>query len=244
MTPHSVYWIHHPDHTDMFSQGYIGVSADAKRRFDEHLKKSGNRHLKFAINKYGWDNLVKKQILIADKQYCLDIEKKIRPTDNIGWNLVTGGGYPPIRYGNKDRLGSISWSRGKKLSDEHRKNLSTAHMGNVAWNKGKTGLQTAWNKGLKATEGQLLAFAKNVQCPTCGKIGRIGVMHKWHFDNCIGQRNFKARVTIDGRRIEIGMFATKEEANQCAKSYYEERGLLHLAENVGKAQNRKRKGIQ
>jgi len=244
MTPHSVYWIHHPTHTDMFSQGYVGVSMDAERRFDEHLKKSDNRHFKYAINKYGWDTLVKKQILIADKQYCLDMEKKIRPTDGIGWNLVAGGGFPPLRYGNKDRLGLPSWSKGKKLSDEHRKNLSTAHMGQVAWNKGLKGVLTAWNKGLKATEGQVLAFAKRVQCPTCGKDGKIGVMKRWHFDNCIGQRLFKARVTIDGKRLLVGMFPTKEEANQCVKKYYEERGLLHLAKRVDKASNRKRKVVQ
>jgi len=40
------------------------------------------------------------------------------------------------------------------------------------------------------------------------------------------------------------MFPTKEEANQCVKKYYEERGLLHLAKRVDKASNRKRKGIQ
>ena len=184
MTPHSVYWIHHPTHTDMFSQGYVGVSVDAERRWEEHLKKSDNRHLKSAINKYGWDTLVKKQILIADKQYCLDMEKKIRPTDDIGWNLVTGGGFPPIRYGNKDRLGSISWSRGKKLSDEHRKNLSTAHIGKVAWNKGKTGLQTAWNKGVPMAYRDNAQFNKVYVCPHCQKSGKGNGMFKYHMDRC------------------------------------------------------------
>ena len=184
MTPHSVYWIHHPTHTDMFSQGYVGVSVNAERRWEEHLKKSDNRHLKSAINKYGWDTLVKKQILISDKQYCLDIEKKIRPTDDIGWNLVAGGGFPPIRYGNKDRLGSISWSRGKKLSDEHRKNLSTAHIGKVAWNKGKTGLQTAWNKGVPMAYRDNAQFNKVYVCPHCQKSGKGNGMFKHHMDRC------------------------------------------------------------
>jgi GIY-YIG catalytic domain/NUMOD3 motif len=231
----------------MFSQGYIGVSVNAERRWVEHLKKSDNKHLRFAIKKYGWENLIKKQILIADKDYCLDIEKKIRPTDGIGWNLVTGGGFPPIRYGNKDRLGLPSWSKGKKLSDEHRKNLSTAHMGQVAWNKGLKGAQTAWNKGKPITPNAMKALkeaSKEVTCPKCGKVGPANTLKHWHFDNCIGQRNFKARVTIDGKRILIGVFSTKEEANQCAKKYYEDRGLLHLAEKIGKASNRKRKGIQ
>ena len=33
-----VYWIHLPEHTDMFSEGYIGVTENIKRRYYEHLK--------------------------------------------------------------------------------------------------------------------------------------------------------------------------------------------------------------
>ena len=49
----SVYWIHHPEHTDMFSQGYIGISEDTKRRFRDHQKKNKSIHIKRAIEKYG-----------------------------------------------------------------------------------------------------------------------------------------------------------------------------------------------
>jgi len=184
MTPHSVYWIHHPTHTDMFSQGYVGVSVDAERRWEEHFKKSDNRHLKSAINKYGWDTLVKKQILIANKQYCLDMEKKIRPTDNIGWNLVTGGGFPPIRYGNKDRLGQASWNKGLAWSDEMRQKFSDAHLGKVVWNKGKTGLQTAWNKGVPMAYRDNAQFNKVYVCPHCQKSGKGNGMFKHHMDRC------------------------------------------------------------
>ena len=51
------------------SQGYIGVSKNAEARFTQHFKRTQNRHFKFAIEKYGWDNLVKTQILIADEDY-------------------------------------------------------------------------------------------------------------------------------------------------------------------------------
>jgi hypothetical protein len=68
----------------MFSQGYIGVSVEFKRRMKDHFHAKRNRHLRFAINKYGWQNLIKKQILIAEKDYCFDIERKLRPSDDIG----------------------------------------------------------------------------------------------------------------------------------------------------------------
>lgn len=42
-----------------------------------------------------------------------------------------------------------SWNKGKKLTEEHKQKLSDSHKGKIPWNKGKTGLQTAWNKGLK-----------------------------------------------------------------------------------------------
>jgi len=42
----------------------------------------------------------------------------------------------------------ISESRkGKPFSTEHKENLSKAHKGKIPWNKGKKGLQVAWNKG-------------------------------------------------------------------------------------------------
>jgi len=121
----SVYWIRCADHTDMTSQGYIGVSSRFDRRMWEHYNLEGNRHLKFAIQKYGWDNLVKTQILIADEDYCLDIERKLRPTDDIGWNCTTGGGKPPISRWNLGTKGlTVAWNKGLPWSDEFKENIS------------------------------------------------------------------------------------------------------------------------
>jgi GIY-YIG catalytic domain len=215
----SVYWIHHPDHTDMFSQGYIGVSKDAEKRWEQHLKKSDNRHFRFAINKYGWGNLIKKQILIAEEDYCLDIERKLRPTEGIGWNVAIGGGKPPVRYGNKDRLGIPSWNKGLPWSKKAREKLSEAHLGQVAWNKGLKGVQVAWNKGKPMHRSAVDAATAKVSCIKCRKTGSLAGISRWHFDGCIGQRNFRARVTIDGKRVVIGVFSTKEEANQARLKY-------------------------
>jgi len=117
----SVYWIRHQDHTDMFSQGYIGISNNVKRRMINHFNQPSNKHLKNAINKYGWENLIKEVILLADKDYCLDIEKKLRPFDFIGWNATSGGGMPP-----KAKKGM---GKGNKLSEATKQKLSVIRKG-------------------------------------------------------------------------------------------------------------------
>lgn len=97
---HYIYWIHAPDHTDMLSEGYIGVSKDVKKRWQAHKrsihKNSDNPIFKNAIAKYGWENLIKKILLCSIKEYCYEIEKKLRPNKEIGWNYNVGGIWPPI----------------------------------------------------------------------------------------------------------------------------------------------------
>lgn len=151
---HSVYWIHLPEHTNIFTQGYIGVSKDVCKRWNEHHKKTNNMHLKNAINKYGWDNLIKDNVLIGSKDYCLTIETKLRNTENVGWNIVSGGGCPPLAYGNQYRIGVPSWNKGIPCSIEskvkiknqviklwenptYRQHMSDAHKGQLSPMKGK-----------------------------------------------------------------------------------------------------------
>ena len=118
MSVSCVYWIRCADHTDLMTQGYVGVSGRFDRRMWEHMTLTGNRHLKNAINKHGWDNLLKTQILIAEDDYCLDIERKLRPSDKIGWNLTAGGGKPPSALGKRYKTGKPSWNKGVKMATE------------------------------------------------------------------------------------------------------------------------------
>ena len=135
----NVYWIHHPEHTDVFTQGYIGVTKQIKARWKAHSEKTENASLKNAIKKYGWNSLIKKIILISDDQYCYDIEKKLRPKENIGWNINIGGTKPPIAkfrgenyvspLKGKSRetpwmFGRVPANKGKPASEETRKKLS------------------------------------------------------------------------------------------------------------------------
>lgn len=130
-----VYWIHLPEHTDMFTQGYIGITNNIKNRLEAHKNRPSNTHLKNAIAKYGWDNLIKQVILVADEAYCLIVEHKLRVATSIGWNVIIGGGKPPVAEKGCN-LGRTPWNKGVAMKAEARQKLSAANKGKVAWNKG------------------------------------------------------------------------------------------------------------
>ena len=136
----SVYWIHHPEHTDMFTQGYIGITNDTKTRWNDHNKRPSNLHIERAIKKYGWDSMVKEVVLIANRAYCLAIELKLRPKNNIGWNVVLGGGNPPSSLGK-------TFIR----SDEYKAQMSISKMGQKHTPEMQIKLNLNLTEGGKAT---------------------------------------------------------------------------------------------
>lgn len=127
-----VYWIHHKDHTNVFNDGYVGVTKNIKLRFNRHHKHCENEHLKNAILKYGWDNLIKQIIVIADEKYCYDLETKLRPKKQIGWNIAEGGCKPPICKPRgegyvsplKGKHFPTPWMMGRKNSEKSRQAAS------------------------------------------------------------------------------------------------------------------------
>jgi len=145
-----VYWIRAPHHSDMTSEGYIGVSKNAQKRwlYGHNWAHRKNRHdnplFANAISKYGWDNLIKTVLVIADDEYCYEIERKLRPTEKIGWNLVIGGGKPPTsKYRGDDyvsplkgvpratpwMIGRTPANAGMPVSNETRAKLSAKKKG-------------------------------------------------------------------------------------------------------------------
>jgi hypothetical protein len=145
-----VYWIRAPHHSDMMSEGYVGVSKNAQKRwmYGHNWAHRRNRHdnprLANAITKYGWDNLIKTVLVVADEDYCYDLERKLRPVDSVGWNLVMGGGKPPVsKFRGEDYVsplkgvprptpwlvGSTPSNKGVPASEETRAKLSAAKKG-------------------------------------------------------------------------------------------------------------------
>jgi len=120
----TLYWIGLPEHTSIATQGYLGVSKDVTTRLEDHRVKPSNAHLKNAIAKYGWGNLVTRRLVIADAPYCLSLEAALRPRKGIGWNIAIGGGMPPSSLGKTFKTGRPSWNKGISCPTETRAKIS------------------------------------------------------------------------------------------------------------------------
>lgn len=146
-----VYWIRRPEHTDIFSQGYVGVtSKTAKERFKVHIDtanatKSKKSIVHKAIKAIGPENLICETIIVAEESYCYEVENKLRPVVSIGWNVAIGGTKPPgvkglpVSQETREKLSKASKGRpmhensrealrlaneGRQFSEEHRKKIS------------------------------------------------------------------------------------------------------------------------
>ena len=116
--------------------------------------------IKKAIKKHGIENF-KKEILYSRIQYketADDMErfaiKKERSIGKAEYNIANGG----------NGTGTVS--------DETKQKISEIKKGIVPWNKGKKGLQAAWNKGISMTEEQkkkLSEAHKGEKNPNYGK---------------------------------------------------------------------------
>ena len=90
-----VYHIKDPNNIGL-DFGYIGVVKKDKgvlKRFMEH-KSSNKMKLGQAIKKYNLTFEDVDMILETNIKDCYEYENKLRPKQNMGWNIATGGGGP------------------------------------------------------------------------------------------------------------------------------------------------------
>jgi len=136
-----------------------------------HAMDGRNPHWQNVVNKYGKPNV---ELLASwnTEEEALDHERLlISCFRDMGVEIV-----------NKSDGGE--GTSGYKFTPEQKENLRKAHIGQVAWNKGLTGVQVAWNKGVPMAYRENAQFSKKHQCPHCNKIGKGNTMLRWHFDNC------------------------------------------------------------
>lgn len=131
-TTQFVYWIHLPEHTDILTEGYVGVSVNPKRRLREHKNSTDNKYLSRVLSKYP-DDVIQSIVFEGDSDACYRYEEHLRPNVNIGWNNNKGGICPPSKKGWTPTQATLA-KRSKSLkgvvrSEEWCKNLSEGHTG-------------------------------------------------------------------------------------------------------------------
>lgn len=138
-----VYWIHKPEHTDIFTEGYVGItSKTVDVRYRQHVAAStpngNNLPINKAIRKYG-DSLIVDTVLVGTIEYCAEIENKLRPESWIGYNVHPGGAYLPLvnrlsyTAPEDTKLKQSLAKLGKKLSEDTKLKMSIARKNVPSW---------------------------------------------------------------------------------------------------------------
>jgi hypothetical protein len=106
-----VYWIHLKGQT--WNEGYVGVSINPTRRFEEH-KSYTDTILAEAIKIHG-DDLIYDTIYCGTEISCYELEHKLRPEPYTGWNKARGGRFCPSETLRGIKKSVPVWNKGKKL---------------------------------------------------------------------------------------------------------------------------------
>ena len=93
---YSVYWIKHAQHENVWTEGYVGISADLEYRIKRYKQAGQKSHL---YEKFASGAQVQVIAKGLHQHEALLLEQKLRPTRNIGWNKNSGGFMPapPVR---------------------------------------------------------------------------------------------------------------------------------------------------
>lgn len=204
-----VYWIHKPTHTDMYADGYIGITKNtARQRWMEHLALARNNRKNNRLYEVlkEQDDLIFDVIVVGEsREYCERIEHGLRPIPNIGWNTAPGG-----RDGYTQIGGQINKERWKAKG--HDKAVK-------AWWQAEMVLLRALHKKAKDLEkAKALAEhrAKFEPMKNHGK-RKMDVRNKSGYTGVGWYEKYqmwRSQICIDKRYIVLGYFKTTSEAYQ------------------------------
>lgn len=180
-----IYWAYLPEHTDIFSEGYIGFTKHSlKHRIKGHYRqaKSGpDTIFTRAINKYG-DRIIFRELCIGTIDYCLDLERKLRNGLNIGWNICYGGNAAGMgkTLSPERRMALSIFQTGRKRSEETRRKISELQKGRKLSIETRNKLRIAHQNPVFTDEHK-----KNISLAKKGK--RSGFAASWDHPKAIRQ---------------------------------------------------------
>ncbi|MCD6435792.1 MAG: hypothetical protein J7L15_05340 [Clostridiales bacterium] len=183
-----VYHIPDPIDPQDIDLGYVGVSTDVKRRFKVHCDSTYT--VGIAVREHG---IVFEDVVIiedfkddVDKK-AYDLERELRPTKNIGWNIAPGGdggynteGQTVVKDLQDPERGNflvacddhhfisgryVGVNKGITFSEEGRKNISDNHADVSGENNPMFGKSAFENK----TEEEMAVVKKNMSDAKLGE---------------------------------------------------------------------------
>lgn len=96
-----IYWMHLKGDTDIFTQGYVGVTTRLiDIRFKEHCNRFYNSYnpynpLHLAFAEHGVESIVITRLCVCEEKKAYELEKILRPFEYMGWNTAEGGKFSP-----------------------------------------------------------------------------------------------------------------------------------------------------
>lgn len=190
----SVYWIRRVNHIDISSEGYVGVSCDVPTRVSQHT--NNNTIVGKALRKYTdiTVEVIKSHLSIKE---ALQIERDLRPSELMGWNICKGGGAPRSQKGiskkhTKQGLsgenrteyqkaadfkkslimsGRTSPNLGKSMSEEQKQKISCKTKG-IA--KGPHSKERIYKLSIAAKK------RPKILCPGCGLLASKATLARHH----------------------------------------------------------------
>lgn len=129
-----VYWIRNADHTNVYEQGYVGITNNTSRRMAYHEKgvNGDNRRLYEAIQRGAEMEILHE---VGEQTIALQYEKVYRPHPYIGWNINPGGLGTPDQTGKKFTSPNHGM-RNKTHSNKTKKLMSESRKRWKWWNDG------------------------------------------------------------------------------------------------------------
>lgn len=129
-----LYWIRYDTHSDPFTEGYIGITANVEKRLNYHTKGYGNDNprLRSAIAKGATLEILEE---FNNREDALKSEEHYRNSENIGWNIIKGGTQPPSVKGKKF-TSPIHGMRGKTHSQATKQLMSEKRKNKLWFNNG------------------------------------------------------------------------------------------------------------
>ena len=187
-----VYWLRDNSCSIPESSGYVGITRRKEQRFREHAK-SGRfpKDVTFEV------------LFEGEKKECVDLERRLRPSWNIGWNIAPGGDIPPSPLGKKHPWVSEA-NRNRQYApktEEQKRKASIAAKARYAADStlrhkagnGKRG-RPSWSKGVAKPLHVRMAISYTLRgrsvvwptrtCPHCGIECNTGTYARWHGDKC------------------------------------------------------------